>query len=92
MNGEVLPMADKVEIRARLTFRKAALEKLRTAYIELLDGGVQSYSIDNRRLTCFDLPALKDEIEAMEKEIDELEALLDCRKPRRAFAIIPQDW
>ena len=85
-------MADKVEIRARLEFRKEALKKLREAYIALLDGGVKSYSLENRSLTRFDLPDLKKAIEDMEKEIDELEALLEDRKPRRAFAVIPQDW
>lgn len=85
-------MADKVEIRARLEFRRSALTKLREAYLALLDSEVQSYSIDNRRLTYFDLPDLKRAIEDMEKEIDELETLLQGRKSRRAFAVIPTDW
>ena len=57
--GEVQQMTDKVEVRARLTFRKSALEKLREAYVALLDGGVKNYEIGNRRLTYFDLPDLK---------------------------------
>lgn len=85
-------MTDKVEIRARLEFRRAALTKLREAYIALLDGGVKSYSLENRSLTRFDLPDLKKAIEDTEKEIDELEALLQGRKSRRAFAVIPTDW
>ncbi len=31
-------------------------------------------------------------IEDMEKEIDELETLLQGRKSRRSFAVIPTDW
>lgn len=85
-------MTDKVEIRARLEFRRAALTKLREAYIALLDGGVKSYSLENRSLTRFDLPDLKKAIEDMENEIDELEALLEGRKRRRAFAVTPNDW
>jgi len=85
-------MTDKVEIRARLEFRRTALTKLREAYIALLDGGVKSYSLENRIITRFDLPDLKKAIEDMEKEIDELEALLQGRKSRRAFAVIPTDW
>ena len=85
-------MTDKVEIRARLEFRRAALTKLREAYLALLEGGVKSYHIDNRQLTNFDLPDLKRAIEDMEKEIDELETLLAGRKSRRAFAVIPTDW
>jgi len=85
-------MADKVEIRARLQFRKDALTKLRAAYLALVDGGVKSYTIENRMLTRLDLPALKREIEAAEKEVDTLTAQLNSRKPRKAFGIVPMDW
>lgn len=85
-------MADKVELRARLEFRKKALEKLRAAYLALVDGRVKSYSIDDRALTRFDLPDLKREIEDMERQVDELEALVSGKKSRRAFAVLPRDW
>lgn len=85
-------MANAVELRARLDFWQKALEKLRTAYLKLLDGGVKSYRIDDRELTRFDLPRLQDEIEAAEKKMDELTALLEGQKPRRAVAVIPRDW
>lgn len=83
---------DKTEIRARLEFRKKALSRLRKAYIALLDGGVKSYTIDDRQLTRFDLGTLKDEIEEAEQKIDELTALLNGRRPRKAFGVIPRDW
>lgn len=85
-------MASAIELRARLDFWQKALEKLRTAYLKLLDGGVKSYKIDDRELTRFDLPKLLDEIEAAEKKVDELTALLEGQKPRRAIAVIPRDW
>lgn len=85
-------MANAVELRARLDFWQKALEKLRTAYLKLLDGGVKSYRIDDRELTRFDLPKLQEEIEAAEKKVDELTALLEGQKPRRAVAVIPRDW
>ncbi len=85
-------MANAVELRARLDFWQKALEKLRTAYLKLLDGGVKSYKIDDRELTRFDLPKLQEEIEAAEKKVDELTALLEGQKPRRAVAVIPRDW
>ena len=85
-------MASAVELRARLEFWQKALEKLRTAYLKLLDGGVKSYRIDDRELTRFDLPKLQEEIEAAEKKVDELTAMLDGQKPRRAVAVIPRDW
>lgn len=85
-------MANAVELRARLDFWQKALEKLRTAYLKLLDGGVKSYRIDDRELTRFDLPKLQEEIEAAEKKVDELTALLEGQKPRRAVGVIPRDW
>ncbi len=85
-------MADMVELKARLAFRREALTKLRKAYLALVDGGVKSYTIDDRALTRFDLPDLKREIEDAEKAVDELTAQLSGKKPRRAFAVLPRDW
>lgn len=85
-------MTDKTEIEARLEFRKNALTKLRKAYLALVDGGVKSYTIDDRQLTRLDLRSLKKEIEETEKEVDELTALASAKKPRKAFGIIPRDW
>lgn len=85
-------MASKTELRARLAFWKAALEKMQAAYLALVDGGVKSYTIDDRQLTRFDIPDLLKEIEAAEKKVDELTALLHGRSARKAFGIIPRDW
>lgn len=85
-------MADMVELRARLAFRRRALEKLQEAYLALIDGGVKSYTIDDRQLTRFDLPDLKKEIEDMENEIDDLTAKTAGKAPMRAFGIVPSDW
>ena len=83
---------DKTEIKARLEFWKSVLSKLRAAYLALVDGGVKSYTIDDRQLTRFDLPSLKDEIKEAEKKVDELTALLSNKRPRKAFGVIPRDW
>lgn len=85
-------MADKVELRARLEFRKEALKALRKAYLALVNGGVKSYMIDDRQLTRLDLSAIKREIEAAEAEVDELENLLNGQRSRRAFGVLPRDW
>lgn len=85
-------MTNSAELNARLNFREKALEKLREAYLALVDGGVKSYTIDDRQLTRFDLPALKKEIDEAEKEVDQLTALISGRKPRKAFGIVPRDW
>lgn len=85
-------MASTVELRARLEFRKEALAKLRTAYLALVDGGVKSFTIEDRTLTRFDLPKLEEEISKAEEKVDELEALLNGGAARRAVGIIPRDW
>lgn len=83
---------DKTEMKARLAFWKAALEKLQSAYLALVDGRVKSYTIDDRQLTRFDLPDLQKEIAEAERRVDELTALLGGQRPRRAFGVIPRDW
>jgi len=88
----VIALADKIEIQARLDFWKSALAKKRAAYLALLDGGVKSYTIDDRSLTRFDLDTLAKEIEEAERKVDELTAMVAGRKPRKAFGVIPRDW
>lgn len=85
-------MASKTELQARLTFWRSALEELRTAYLELLRGGVKSYRIGNEELTRLDLVSLQKRIDEAEKKVDELEALLAGGHARRAFAVTPMDW
>ena len=79
-------------IQARLTFHQQALDKLQAAYLALVDGGVQSYSIDDRSLTRFDLPKLMEEIRKEENEVAQLTALLSGGVRRKAFGIVPRDW
>lgn len=85
-------LADISEVKARLQFWQTALQKMRTAYLALVDGGVQSYTIDDRTLTRFDLPSLLKEIEEAERKVDELTALVKGRKARKAFGIVPRNW
>lgn len=85
-------MRDPVELRARIEFQKTALTKLREAYIALADGGVKTYTIDDRQVTKYDLPAIRKEIEAGERKLDELNAELSNARPRKAFGVVPRDW
>lgn len=82
-------MADMTDVKIRLNFWRSAYEKLTAAYTALVDGRVKSYTIDDRQLTRFDLGTLKDEIEEAEQKIDELTALLNGRRPRKAVGVIP---
>ena len=83
---------DSIEVKARFEFWRKTLTALREAYLKLLDGGVKSYRINNRELTRFDLPEIKDEIEAAERKVDELTALLNKKRPRKSLGVIPRDW
>ncbi len=85
-------MASKTTLERRLAFREKALEKLYAAYTALVDGGVKSYTIDDRELTRFDLPALSKEIKSAESEIDALTAELNGKTRRKAVGVIPRDW
>lgn len=83
---------DITELRARLEFKREALTKAREAYIALLDGNAQSYTIGSRSLTRLDLDKLKAHITALEHEIDELEAEIAGGRARKSVGVIPMDW
>ena len=85
-------MADKTELKARLAFWQKSLERLREAYLALVDGGVKSYVIGDRELTKLDLDTIADEIEAAEKKVDELTAAIDGKGRRKTVGVILRDW
>ena len=85
-------MTDKTELQERITFRRTALKAAREAYTALLSGQVQSYAIGSRNLTRLDLEKLKNEIDALEKELDELTALQSGKSRRKAVGVVPRDW
>ena len=83
---------DRETIIERLNYWKETLTKLMDAYVALIDGGVKSYSIDDRELTKFDLPSLEKRISNAEAKVDQYEALLEGNRPRKAFGVVPRDW
>lgn len=85
-------MPSKEDLNIRLKFHRAAAEKLRAAYIALVDGGVQSYSIGSRSLTRLDISKLMEEIKGHEKAADELEGQLRGGSRRKAVGVVPRDW
>lgn len=59
----------------------------------LTEGGVQSYSIGGRSVTRYQYSAdIKNQIQELEDQRDELENLLAGIRPRKAIGIIPRDW
>lgn len=85
-------MASKETVRLRLETKKKALEAANAAYIALLSGQVQSYTIGSRNLTRFNLPDLEETIAKLEKEIDALEEVLRGGRRRKAVGVVPRDW
>lgn len=85
-------MDKKKQIRERLDYWRGVYEKLQRAYIALIEGGVKSYTIDDRALTRFDIDGLRDEMEYAEDMIEKYEGLMCGKKPRKAFGVIPRDW
>ena len=85
-------MANRETVQLRLEARKKALDAANAAYIALLSGQVQSYTIGSRNLTRLDLSDLGETIRRLEKEIDEMEEMLRGGKRRKAVGVIPRDW
>lgn len=85
-------MARNEELKARLEFHVAARGAAQAAYIALLNGQVQSYSIGSRNLTKLDLGRLREEITYHQKEIEGLTAEINGMKRRRAVGVVPRDW
>lgn len=55
--------------------------------------GIQSYTIAGRTISRYQYSSnIKEQIEKLEDERDELENLLNGIKPRKAMAIVPRDW
>ena len=82
---------DKTELTARLEFRRAALDQLREAYMDLASGRIASYTIGSRTITYKNLPELDEIINKKEKELDKLTALAKGKAPRKAVGVIPRD-
>lgn len=87
-----MTMASREIIQKRLIYWEGVYEKLQEAYLALVEGGVKSYTIDDRSITKFDVPNLLKQIEEVEQKIDELTAMLEGKAARKAVGIIPRDW
>ena len=80
------------EAKIRRKFYNDKAEKLMEAQLALIEGGVKSYTIDDRSLTKFDLDTLSEEIEEAFKKVDELDAIINGGKRRKAVAVVPRDF
>ena len=85
-------MGSKKTAKAMYDYYTKLIDKLTDAKLKLLDGGVKSYTIDDRSLTRFDLDKLTAEIDDAVRKQAEYDAILNGRSPRKAFGIVPRDF
>lgn len=85
-------MVRKKTAKAMYDYYTKLIDKLTDAKLKLLDGGVKSYTIDDRSLTRFDLDKLTAEIDDAVRKQAEYDAILNGRSPRKAFGIVPRDF
>lgn len=85
-------MISREEARALYEHYDKLVEKLVDAKLALVEGGVKSYTIDDRSLTRFDIDKLGMEIDDAVRKRSEYEALMNGRKTRKAVAVVPRDF
>lgn len=85
-------MTSREQARVLYEYYDNLIDKLTTAKLSLLEGGVKSYTIDDRTLTKFDIDKLDAALDDAIKKRSEMEALMNGRRPRKAVAIIPRDF
>ena len=82
----------KTVIRERISYWEGVLKEAQEAYIALIEKGVKSYTIADRTLTRLDIGQLEKVMENAEEKIDELEAALEDRRPRKTVGVVPRDF
>ncbi|MBR5409264.1 MAG: hypothetical protein IK104_01210 [Clostridia bacterium] len=81
-------MITKQDAKNMVEYYTALIAELTKAKLQLVQGGVKSYTIGDRSLTRFDLDNLGKEIEDALLKKAEYEAILNGRRPRKAFGVI----
>ena len=82
----------RAEARALYEYYDKLITKLTAAKLALVDGGVKSYTIDDRSLTRFDIDTLTQEITDAINKRSEYAAIMNGKKARKAFGIMPRDF
>ena len=82
----------KNEAKALYEYYSKLIDKLTAAKLALVEGGVKSYTIDNRSLTRFDIDTLSSEINDAIRKRDEYRNIMNGARARKAFGIIPRDF
>ena len=88
-------MRSKETIQREIELTTKRLEYYLAEEEEMMSsGGVQQYTIGSRSLQRYQpsLAAIQETIEKLQKRLDELNAELEGRSPRKSVGVIPVDW
>ena len=82
----------KEKLKAELERKQARLDLYYKREEKMITDGVQSYGVGSRSLTRYntDLAQVRDAINKLEEEIEELEGLLSGKKSRKCRVVIPR--
>lgn len=81
-----------IEARRQLIYWREVRLEYEKAYLALIKSNIKYYMIDDRQLTRYDLSEIMAMMDRAQQKIDELEAIVDGKKQRKAFGVIPRDW
>lgn len=85
-------MISKNEAKALYEYYDKLISRLMKAKLKLIDGGVKSYTIDDRSLTRFDMDKISAEIDDAVNKRAVYKAIMNGRSPRKAVGVIPRDF
>ncbi len=85
-------MISKNEAKALYEYYDKLISRLTEAKLKLIDGGVKSYTIDDRSLTRFDMDKISAEIDDAVNKRAVYKAIMNGKSPRKAVGVIPRDF
>lgn len=84
-------MISKNEAKALYEYYDKLINRLTEAKLKLIDGGVKSYTIDDRSLTRFDIDKISAELDDAVNKRAMYKAVMNGRSPRKAVGVVPRD-
>ncbi len=85
-------MMSKNEAKALYEYYDKLIDKLTEAKLKLVDGGVKSYTIDDRSLTRFDMDKISAELDDAVNKRAMYKVIMNGKSPRKAVGVIPRDF
>lgn len=82
----------KSEAKVLYEYYDKLVVKLMEAKLKLVDGGVKSYTIDDRTLTRYDIDTISHELDDAIKKRAVYGAIMNGRKARKAVGVVPRDF